>query len=584
MNHGSSQDSHTLQNRLGGQRIARSVGRALKDASRIRQITLVFGKYGFEDFFSQMGMGGAFPLSSKLFSRWGRPQLPAEILTKPSHERLRMALEELGPTFIKLGQMLSTRTDLFPEETTRELARLRDEVAPCSFAQIRSIVEQEMGRALPEVFATFSERALAAASIGQVHEATLLDGTAVVVKVRRPGIEATLQADWSALSSLAVGFEKYFPEYRTLAPRALVDVFFQSIHLELNFLLEVNNLLLARENLGDFPEIQIPRVEVALCTERLLVSEKVRGIRATDCGSIPFTLDESKKLTDRLAEYFLQSVLEKGFFHCDLHPGNVFLQKVPRGEGAVVQQEPHLGIIDYGMVGHLSMRSRESLLRIFYALASKDYESLCMEYAELGAMRGKIDFESYLRDVQNILHFHLGRPHSSIEMGKVLLDAVSVSKKHQIHIPRDWLVVFRAIYTLEGTCRRIFPGFDPIPLLESKLENFMKPEMDQISKEFLLGSRELQSAVQLLPRQMNLFFRRFAANGYALEVKNPQAELDRKQSERNSRELSSAIFSAGLILAATALAIYGWERGLRPSLTISGGLFLFAFALRLKKQ
>jgi ubiquinone biosynthesis protein len=526
----------------------RQVTRTFKNIGRIKQISSVFAKYGFQELMNTLGFGRFVPEKYKASETESRFTAP---------ERLRMAFEELGPTFIKLGQVLSSRTDLLPEAFGKELSKLQDRVSPLPFTVIKNSVERELNATLEEVFTSFTAEPLASASIGQVHEAVLKDGTRVVVKVQRPGIDTLIKTDVSVLSGLAAALERYFPETKVLAPQTCVEEFFQAMSLELDFILEANNILKSRENLREMPEVHVPQVYLQLCTHKVLVVEFLDGLKMDDSSALDAKGFDRKFLAETTARAFLKTALEDGFFHGDLHMGNLFA--LSPGEGS--EGKPRVGMIDFGIMGYLTPRARESLLRIFIALSEEDFETICMEFAELGASRGKTDFDAFQRNIQSTVAPFLGLPLSSLNVGKVLIDATAVAARHQIRIPREWMLIFKAIYTLEGTCQQLDPTFNPMPLLERHLEPLLRPDYNwnKFSKEMLLGSRDLQYVAQMLPRQLHWFFKRLAANGYAIEVKDANAELNRAQSEKNFRFLSQSLlfgFSLGGGLLSLHLAFY----------------------------
>jgi ubiquinone biosynthesis protein len=509
---------------------------------RIKQVSGVFAKHGFQELWSKLGFGRFLPEKQSSTDAESKFTTP---------ERLRMAFEELGPTFIKLGQVLSSRSDLLPEPYVRELAKLQDQVSPLPFVVIKNTVERELNAPLNELFSSFEETPLASASIGQVHEAVLEDGTRVVVKVQRPGIDTLIKTDVSILSGLAAALEKYFPETRVLAPQVCVEEFFQAMSLELDFVLEANNILKSKANLAKLPEVYIPQVYLDLCSHKVLVIEKLDGIKLDDVAAIDARGYDRKALAEITARAFLKTSLEDGFFHGDLHTGNLFELPALENGGARV------GMIDFGIMGYLTPRARESLLRIFVALSEEDFESLCLEFAELGASRGKTDFDSFQRTIHTTIAPHLGLPLASLNVGKILIDATAVAARHQIRIPREWMLIFKALYTLEGTCQKLDPSFNPMPLLEAHVQPLLQPNYDwtQFSKGMLLGSRDVQHVAQMLPRQLHWFFKRLAANGYAIEFKNAEAETDRAQTEKNFRLVASALFFAAC-LSVGAMSFY----------------------------
>jgi ubiquinone biosynthesis protein len=517
----------------------RQVSRTVRNIARIRQISTVFAKHGFQELMDKLGFARFIP------QKYRRAQ-PDDRLTAP--ERLRLCFEELGPTFIKLGQLLSSRSDLLPEHYVRELSKLQDRVTPLPYTVIRNSVERELGAPVTEIFSTFSTEPLASASIGQVHEATLKDGTAVVVKVQRPAIDVLIKTDISVLTTLAAACERYFPETAVLSPQTFVEEFFQVMTLELDFILEANNILKSRENLKSLTDVYVPAVYLEYCTHKVLVVEKLTGFKLDDSATLKKEGFDGKLLAETAARAFLKTALEDGFFHGDLHMGNLFaLAPSELSEG-----RPRLGMIDFGIMGYLTPRARESLLRILVALSDQNFESLCLEYAELGASRGSTDFDAFQRQVQSTVAPYLGLPLSQLNVGKVLMDATAVAARHHIRIPREWMLIFRAIYTLEGTCQKLDPAFNPMPLLEAYVEPLLRPDLDwsKFSKDMLLGSRDMQYVAQMLPRQLHWFFKRLASNGYAIEIKDGASELNRVQSERNFHRLSGAITGAAALGAA----------------------------------
>jgi len=226
--------------------------------------------------------------------------------------------------------------------------------------------------------------------------------------------------------------------------------------------------------------------------------------------------------------------------------GNLFALKGLEGDS----EHSKVGMIDFGIMGYLTPRARESLIRIFVALSEEDFETLCMEFAELGSSRGQTDFEAFQRTIQSKVAPFLGLPLGAMNVGKILIEATTAAARHHIRIPREWMLIFKAIYTLEGTCRKLDPDFNPMPLLEAHLEPLLRPETNwnKFSKDLLLGSRDIQTIAQTLPRQLHWFFKRLAANGYAIEIKNSDAEKDRLQSKANFQLLATSV-----VFAASAL-------------------------------
>lgn len=535
----------------------------IKNIGRIRQISSVFAKHGFAELMGKLGFARFIP------ARYRRKS-PDVSLSAP--RRLRQALEELGPTFIKLGQVLSSRTDLLPESYGEELSLLQDKASPLPFTVIKNAVERELGRPLSEAFKEFNSEPLASASIAQVHEATLANGRKVVVKVQRPGLDALIRTDVAILTGLAAAMERYLPETKVLAPQVLVDEFFRAMTLELDFNVEANNISKSRENLRAFPEIYVPEAFPELSTQKVLVIERITGEKLDDTAALDRLGYDKKHLAEILAKGFLKTALEDGFFHGDLHSGNIFA--LPPAAGG----SPRIGLVDFGIMGYLTRRARESLLRIFLALHEEDFETLCYEYLDLGRNQNAVDQESFQRALQAAIAPYLGLPLQKVNVGKLLLDATAIAARHRIRVPRDWIVVFKAIYTLEGTCRKLDPKFNAVPFLETFLSPLLHKKISwtDLSRELAVGSRDAQFLVQTLPRQIQWFFKRIAANNYALEVKNATAEEDRRAGRANAKLIATAIITGACLLTAGGLffTAVAHQHALAKALAIL--LFLYA--------
>jgi ubiquinone biosynthesis protein len=508
------------------------ITRAVKSAGRLRHIVAVLTRHGFGDVIERLGLGGYIP---NRILNWVDAEKGRSL-----GERLRNAFEELGPTFVKLGQVLSMRPDLIPESVIDELVKLQDNVAPVSFDLIRAEVESELGAPIEANFAYFSTEPLAAASIGQVHLAKLKTGEEVVVKVLRPGIHKIIETDISLLSFMAEMFEKYFPELRVLNPRVFVEEFFKTLTQELDFKIESNNIAKISANLHDFEDILVPKVYKDLSTHHVLVLEKFEGIRLNDKNAIMNASIDRQKIAMLGARAFLFSVLKYGLFHGDLHGGNLFI--LPGNK---------LGIIDFGIVGRLSRKSRDQLAVMVWALIQEDYETLCYTYAELGSADTSIDFDSFQREVRNVLSPHLGLNLNEVNTGKVLIEATKVAAKYNIRVPGDWMLVFRAILTMEGMGRMLDPKFDMIAAGESLVKDIVQIQAspERLKEDAIKMSKDFLSLMEGLPRTLRWAFRKLARNDYALELKSPELARLVVQVDRGSRRISRSFAGSGLLIA-----------------------------------
>lgn len=516
-------------------RTGKQVTQAVKNVQRLRAILGTFGRHGLEEFFIRMGLEKYLPASTK--------EEGVENRTIP--ERLRMAFEQLGPTFVKLGQLLSNRPDMIPENFIEEFKKLQDNVAPLSFDVIKIQIEKELGGKAGDFFSHIDPVPLASASIGQVHAATLTDGTEVVLKVQRPDIENSIRQDISILSFLAAMMEKYLPETRFLSPSQIVEEFFRALQYELDFVVEANTMLRFSENAKDNPKVVIPKVYRKLSTKRVLTMQRLRGARITDLAAVRAMGINPSELVEIGARAFFKNVMIDGLFHGDLHGGNVFAMRNPETGDA------QIGVIDFGIVGRLSQKSRDAFSRMVLALVSEDYETLCYEYAELGASGTGIDFDAFQREVRNTLSPYIGAVLKDVNAGAILIEATKIAVRYNIKIPGDWMIVFKAIFTLEGMGRQLDPDFDLLAIGHDLVKTVLKDRysLQRVTKDFAWLARDVNALLQVAPRQIRWMFRKFNSNDFAFEIKFKEVEIVRRQLERSFRGLGLAVLTAALFIA-----------------------------------
>jgi ubiquinone biosynthesis protein len=405
---------------------------------------------------------------------------------------------------------------------------------------VKGAIETALGKKIEDAFKSIDPNPLAAASIAQVHQARLKTGEDVVIKVQRPEIERIIETDVSLLAFLAGLLEKYVPESRVIAPKMIVDEFFRTLAYELDFVVEANNMNKIAENMVSIPEIVIPKVYKHLSTDRILVLEKLEGIRVNDLKALDAAGIDKKRVVEIGARAFFKSVMLDGLFHGDLHGGNLFV--LPGNK---------LGLVDFGIVGRLSQRSRDQLANMLMSLLSEDYENLCYQYSELGASGPSIDFDSFQREVRNTLSPYMGLPLNEVNLGRVLIEATKIAGKYSIKVPGDWMIVFKAILTIEGMGRTLDPGFDLMAMGHELVKDLVKSQysMQRISKDFLWVAKDLASLLQVLPRQIRWMFKKFNSNDFAFEIKLADLADLRTQMDSNSRRMSSGIVGAGLFVA-----------------------------------
>jgi ubiquinone biosynthesis protein len=477
------------------------ISRMVKNVGRLRQIVSTFSKYGFADLIQRMDLAWIVPKRLSL-----REEAESSHSTA---ERLKIAFEFLGPTFVKLGQILSTRPDLLPADFIEALKELQDNVAPLPFEVIRSQIGES-----GDSFQDIDPQPLASASIGQVHRARLKDGCPVVIKVQRPDIVHGIQTDLDLLKFLAGLLEREVPESRVFAPILFVEEFGRALLSELDYIIEMRNIERVREQLKGFEQVVIPKVYPSVCSKTLLVMEELDGVRLSDMARLELMQVDRKSIIDLGVRVLFKSVLVDGFFHGDLHAGNLFvLPSLPDGR-------PRLGVIDFGIMGRLSAKAREQLIAMVLALFQEDFEALVYEYAELGTPQGPIDFDRFQREVRNTLSPYLGLALKDLNIGHVLMEATRIATRYRIQIPGDWMLVFKGILTMEGVARSLDPEFDMMKLGQELVTEVAASRLapEALQKEWVRVSRDALGVVRVLPRELRWFLRKVSANDFAIET------------------------------------------------------------------
>jgi ubiquinone biosynthesis protein len=402
----------------------------LHAAGRLQRVSYVLAKHGFGEVVAALGVMV--------------PRLPGGAAPVPSRERLaqRLAdtLTELGPTYVKLGQLMATRADLFPAEVTRALSSLHSSVAPIPFATVKKTVEEELGQPLTRAFAHFEERSLAAASIGQVHRARLHDGSDVVVKVQRPGLRIMIEADLAIMRRIAQLLSQSMPEVAAYDPAALVEAFARSIRQELDFRTEAGNANKLRAVLRDASEVHVPNVYPAWTTERVIVMEFVAGMRIGELSA-----EQKTRTRAALLRAFVRQTVEHGVFHADPHPGNMLVL----ADGRVV-------LLDLGTIDVLDGRMRSSLFKMGFALAFGRRHALSQGIVDIAHTPGEgaVDHARLTADIDTVLR-------ATSEGGGIVLGQMfAMSRQHSLRLPPPLLALMRAMAILDGVLRGLDPSKD----------------------------------------------------------------------------------------------------------------------------
>jgi len=531
---------------------------------RYYQIAEVLVRHGLGFMLSILGMDRMAPFGKELFNR-------GKSTSRPEH--IRLAFEELGPTFIKMGQLLSTRSDLLPPEYVEELAKLQDQAPPVPFTFIEKAIETELGRPLSEIFASFDATPLAAASIGQAHAAVLHDGTEVVVKVRRPNVVTRVSEDLEILQNLAVRAQHYWKQAENYDLVGLSQEFAQTIRAEMDYLREGKNAERLAKNFTDSKFIHIPQVYWDYTTVSVLTLERIRGVKINDLEAIDQAGINRHKLAVNATNAIMKMFYDDGFFHADLHPGNFF-----------IQENGQIGLIDFGMVGTLDERTRELMVQFVIAIASHDIERLVDVFISLGVTRSRVDRTMLRRDLD-----HLIAPYYSLSLGDIALDlmleeALVIIRRYNLQLPSNLVLLFKTFMMAEGMGRTLSPSFHLIKIVMPYSKQLM---VQQYSPKTWVKkyNRTVLDTAQLgaeLPGQMRRILAELERGNIEFSVKHAELEKGLQRIERLTNRVVISIITAAFIIALAVLTTVYRPQGLDQfaGIFIVGG-FLFASAMGL---
>ncbi|MEK6691890.1 MAG: AarF/ABC1/UbiB kinase family protein [Nitrospirota bacterium] len=547
--------------------------RTYRNVKRLTQIVRVLLKHGLGRFVEEINLQRYIPLRHRIrtFGRYG-VYLEKPILA----ERTRHAFEELGPTFIKLGQLLSARPDLVTKTFADEFRKLLDEVPPFPTEEAKAIIEKELGKPLLEIFSTFDETPVAAASIAQVHYATLKDGTCIVVKVCRPRIEEITENDIDILYFISRLMLKYIPESRFFNPTGIVDEFSKNIKKEMDFFIEADNATAFRKNFEGSETVYIPKVYYEYTTKRVLTMERLVGIRIDDFKRLDREGFDRKDIARKGTEAYFKQLFEDGFFHADPHPGNIF-----------ILEDGRMGLMDFGIVGRLSEETMEGIANTFLALIHKDFDRLIQQYIELGIVTEEMDIEKFRiefkRDLVDFIEPLYTKTLSQIDLGEYLDRIMQIASRHNLRLPSDLLLVDKALLTIEGLGRRLDPDFNLISVAEPYASKFMRKKMSP--KKLLIRARknlyDITDFLNTLPKQLRIFMRKAIRD--ELHIKMTPIGMDRliRDIDRSSNRLSFSLIIAAIIIGSAVIIHSGSGRLLYglPALGLIGFAIAFLFGV-----
>ena len=511
----------------------------VRDLGRLQDIARVLVRYGFGDVARRVGLAGALERAGRLV-HWQAVEEGLLQLEVP--ERVRAALQDLGPTFVKLGQVLATRVDMLPPRWIEELSELQNAVPPVDFELVRPQLTEDLGADPDSVFAELEHVPMAAASLAQAHRATLADGTPVILKVRRPGIRDVVEADLRLLSHLATIVEKQMPELRRYHPADTLRQFAASLRRELDFAAECRSAERIARNFEGRDDIVIPKVYWQWTCERLNVQERLEGIPGRDLAALDALGLDRRALARTGAGLVLKMVLEDGFFHADPHPGNIFY--LPGGA---------IGVIDFGMVGHVSEQRRFQIVRLLHGLVGQDASAVSEVLVDWTGDSPDIDEGGLQESVDRFVDQYRGVPLKDLRMGQMLGDVVAILRGHGLTLPPDLALMIKTFLTLEGMGRQLDPDFDMAsaarPFLErAMLQRYAPGVLARRGRRALAGLLDL---VRDMPQDVHRLLRAARRGKLRVHVDVDSLKDFGDQVDRAVSRLTMGVVTAALIVGSS---------------------------------
>jgi ubiquinone biosynthesis protein len=518
------------------------IGRTYRHLNRYRQILAVLFKYGFGDLLEMLKIDQYIEVGLQMISR--KRATRVERLNRP--QRLRMAFEELGPTYIKLGQILSTRPDLVPMEYIDELSSLQDKVPSFPFEQVRNVVSAEFGMPPEDLFDTLEEEPFASASIGQVHRAVLKDGESVAVKFQRPGIQKIIEVDLEIMLHLATLAEHHIEELSFHRPVKIVEEFAKTLEKEIDYQNEATNMERVARYFLDDPHVYIPKVFRETTTTRVLTTEFIEGIKISGVEKLEAAGLDRGILTARGANLVLKQIFIQGFFHADPHPGNIF-----------VLSDNVICLLDFGMTGIVDRQTREDFVDLLDSIVHQNEVRASQALLKLTDWEYEPDRRQLEREVADFMGRHLYKPLKDIELGKLLQQLLELATALRLRIPPDIFLMMKAFSTVEGVAHMLDPDFDMVEqatpfITEVKLARY-KPQ--RIADDVYDLATRLLHFFQQFPKDLLDLANLIRQQKLSLQVEHRGLESMLATHDRISNRISFSILIAALIIGSALIVI-----------------------------
>ena len=476
------------------------------------------------------------------------PRASREVATLSRGTRLRLALQELGPIFVKFGQILSTRRDLVPPDIADQLAQLQDHVAPFDGEIARAMVERALGRPVAAAYARFDTTPLASASIAQVHAATLHDGREVVVKVLRPGIDRQIAADIALLKSIAGIVDRAHPRARKIRPREIVAEIENTLAAELDLQREAGNASLLRRNWAGSPDLYVPEVIWSHTAERAMTMERVRGIPSDDIAALDAAGIDRKLLAVKGVRVFYQQVFRDNFFHADAHAGNIWVDPERKAD-------PRFIALDFGIMGQLSSEDQYYLAENFMAIFHRDYRRIAELHVQAGWMPAHIRLDELEAAARAVCEPYFTRPLSEISLAEVLIKLFRTAQRYELTLQPQLILLQKTLLNIEGVGRQLDPQIDiwavAKPVLEGILAERYSPR--RLLREFRKQVPELVTRAPEMPRLLHAWLRQQVQGGHELSMRSDDVRAITQTLAAMQRRIVASILGVGLLIVAAVL-------------------------------
>lgn len=522
------------------------ISKTIKNVSRFREILTVLSRHGFSELIVKSGLDKFVPgfvLPARV-SELKNEDLTNDEWWQVFGSQLRLSFEELGPSFIKLGQLMATREDILDPALIKELKLLQNKVKGIPFDVAQKVIEDNLEKPVGEIFRKIDEKPIGTASIGVVYRAELLDGTKVVVKVRRPNISRTLRTDFEILYFIVEQLERVSSEVKYLGMSQMIADFFKSMQNELNFLVEARNCERLAKSIAIIDKekfLVVPKIYREFTTEEVLVMEELDGRPFNEFQSQEEVGPDIVDKIGKSVNLFVHTLLADGFFHADLHGGNFFVMK-----------DGKLGVIDFGLMGTLSKKNRANLIAILYSVVNHNYDNLVYEFLEVAEYEEVPDFDELVRDMKDALSPFIGLSVQETNVTELVRNLIKTLGKHQLYLPREWFIIFRALMTIDGVGKSIGIDLNIFKVFEEEIPGMMKELLSKknAEEELMWIAKDVISGFRIIPKHLKWFLREVSRHNYSLEHRIQGLD-------KVSKGLNRSLYILGLSLMASIFVLSG---------------------------